>query len=334
MNLLVDIGNTRLKWLLIDPGWLLIDPGRMLVGSGGLLIDPGPSSVAAGEALNTSEKNIPSPHDSGERARVRGPYTGSTISPPPCKPGKETIQSIPGHALSGAPSLSLGGALLHGPDFMQQLDDAWSHLTVPHRVVVANVAGAEARQGLQSWVQRHWPAARLHFVVAVAAQLGVKNGYREPAQLGSDRWAALIGARQRVTGAVCVVDCGTAITLDALDAAGEFAGGVILPGITLARDALRARAPGIAAAEGDDSSCFARSTAAGVAAGTLYGAAGAMERIVAEFGARLGKDMHVLLTGGDAPRLRPLLHGRWVGATEAVPDLVLQGLARIAESLT
>ena len=296
MNLLVDMGNTRLKWLLIDTSWLLIDPG--------------PSSVAAGEVLNTSKKNIPAPRDSGERA-----------------------QGDAGHALSGAPSLPLGGSLLHGPDFTQQLDDAWSHLTAPHRVVVANVAGAKAQQDLQSWAQRHWPAARLHFVAAVAAQLGVKNRYHEPAQLGSDRWAALIGARQRVTGAVCVVDCGTAITLDALDAAGEFIGGVILPGITLARDALLARASGIAAAQGDDSQCFAHSTADGVAAGTLYGAVGAMERIVAEFGARLGKDMRVLLTGGDAPRLRPLLRGPWMETIEEVPDLVLHGLAHIAESL-
>ena len=263
MNLLVDMGNTRLKWLLIDPGWLLIDPGRKLVD----------------------------------------------------------------------PSLSSSGALLHGPNLMQQLDAAWGKLALPQRVVVANVAGAKAQQDLQSWVQRHWPAALMHVVTAVAAQLGVKNSYREPAQLGSDRWAALIGARRRVTGAVCVVDCGTAITLDALDAAGEFIGGVILPGIALARDALLTRAPGIAKTEGDDRQCFAHSTADGVAAGTLYGAVGAMERIVAEFGARLGKDMRVLLTGGDAPRLRPLLRGPWLEATEEVPDLVLQGLAHIAESL-
>jgi type III pantothenate kinase len=309
MNLLVDLGNTRLKWLLIDLDWLLIDPR---------------------ESLNTSEKNMPSPHESGERAtsagmreveqrreqlpRVRGSYTGSDASP-----------------LSN--TSPVGGALLHGADFTRQLDDVWSKLAAPQRMVVASVAGADAQQHLQAWVQHHWPATRLHFVAAVAAQLGVKNSYREPARLGSDRWAALIGARARVTGPVCVVDCGTAITLDALDAAGEFVGGVILPGIALARQALLARAPGIAAVEGDDSSCFAHGTADGVAAGTLYGALGAVERIVAEFGLRLGQDMRVLLTGGDAQRLRPYLNTRLACEVEEVPDLVLQGLARIAESL-
>lgn len=272
MNLLVDMGNTRLKWILVDPGWILVDPGWLLI------------DISRAEV---QERNLRS-----------------------------------------------GGALQRGVDLTRQLDEAWSKLVVPQRVVVASVAGAEAQHDLQTWVHHHWPAARLHYVVATAAQLGVKNSYYEPAHLGSDRWAALIGARQRVTGPVCVVDCGTAITLDALDAAGEFVGGVILPGIALARQALLARAAGIASTDGDGSTCFAHSTADGVAAGTLYGAAGAVERIVTEFGLRLGKDMRVLLTGGDAPHLRRHLHARLAYDMEEVPDLVLQGLARIAESLT
>ena len=269
MNLLVDMGNTRLKWLLIDTSWLLIDLGWLLSWA------------------ETRKRNL---HSGGERLR--------------------------------------------GADLARQLDDAWSKLTVPQRVVVANVAGAEAQQDLQTWVHHHWPAARLHFVLATATQLGVNNSYREPARLGSDRWAALIGARARWTGPLCLVDAGTALTVDALDANGAFVGGVILPGIELARRALLARAPGVTAVDGDDSSCFAHSTADGVAAGTLYGAVGAVERIVAEFGVRLGKDMRVLLTGGDAQRLRPHLHARLAYDIEEVPDLVLQGLARIAESLT
>ena len=180
MNLLVDLGNTRLKWICIDLGWLSHDPDWT-------------------EAL---ERN---PHSRG--------------------------------------------VLPRGEDFTRQLDDAWSKLAAPRRIVVANVAGADAQRTLQTWVQNHWPAATLRLVVAVAAQLGVKNGYREPARLGSDRWAALIGAHMRGPGPLCVVDCGTAITLDALNTAGEFVGGVILPGITLARQALLARAPGIATAE-------------------------------------------------------------------------------------
>lgn len=263
MNLLVDVGNTRIKWLMAGPHWLT------------------PASAGRSES-----------------------------------------------------GRSAGGVLPHAPDLMSQLEAAWSALAPPLRVVVANVAGRAVQEALQSWIRRNWPATRLHIAVASAAQLGVTNHYGEPERLGSDRWVAMIGARQRIMGPVCVVDGGTAITLDALDATGRFLGGVILPGIDLARTALTARAPGIALADGDASTCFARSTADGVAAGTLFGAAGAVERIAMEFGIRLGKDMRVLLTGGDGPRLHPLLHTRLAYEVEEVPDLVLQGLGHIAASLT
>ena len=230
---------------------------------------------------------------------------------------------------SGHPGQALGRAV----NMSYQLDLAWGKLAPPQWVVVTSVAGAAAEQDLRQWVQRCWPAARVHFVVAAAAGWGVKNSYREPARLGSDRWAALIAARHLTQAPVCVVDCGTAVTLDALNAAGEFVGGVILPGIALARQSLRLGVAGIAETEGDDTSCFARATTDAVAAGTFYGLVGAVERIVTELGAGLGKDTQVLLTGGDGLRLMPYLQGRVAYPMRPVPDLVLQGLARIAESL-
>ncbi len=275
MNLLLDMGNTRLKWRLDS------DRGR-------------PDNALA-------EKQDHARHP-------RGTLTHSSV-----------------------PAMDAGRAPV--ADFAQQLDAAWGALAAPQRVVLASVAAADSLHPVLQWLAQHWPATPLHSVTAVPAQLGVSNAYREPARLGSDRWAALIGARARSRGAQCLVDAGTALTLDALDADGVFAGGVILPGIALARQALLARAPGIAAADGDESSCFAHSTADGVAAGTLYGAVGAVERIVTEFGARLGPGMRVLLTGGDGPRLLPHLRIRLTYDVEEAPDLVLQGLARIAESL-
>ena len=226
-----------------------------------------------------------------------------------------------------------GQALVRTADMSLQLDLAWGDIPPPQWVVATSVAGAATERDVRQWVQRRWPVTHLHFVVAAAAGWGVKNNYREPARLGSDRWAALIGARHLTQGPVCVVDCGTAVTIDALNAVGEFIGGVILPGLVLARQSLRAGAAGITEIEGDDTQCFARTTADAVAAGTLYGLVGAVERIVAELGAGLGKDMQVLLTGGDGPRLASHLQGRGTFPLLSVPDLVLKGLARIAESL-
>ena len=224
-------------------------------------------------------------------------------------------------------------ALVRTDDTSRQLDLAWGDIPPPQWVVVASVAGAAVEQNVRRWAQRCWPAARVHFVVAATTGGGVKNSYRAPARLGSDRWAALIGARHLMQAPVCVVDCGTAVTIDALNAAGEFVGGVILPGIALARQSLRVGAADISETEGDDANCFARTTADAVAAGTFHGLVGAVERIVTELGAGLGKDTQVLLTGGDGPRLAPYLQGRIAYPMQSVPDLVLQGLARIAESL-
>ena len=74
-----------------------------------------------------------------------------------------------------------------------------------------------------------------HIVRPQAQQLGVKNLYRKPEQLGADRWAALIGARGLTGSAACVVDAGTAVTVEALSAKGEFLGGAIFPGLHLLR---------------------------------------------------------------------------------------------------
>jgi type III pantothenate kinase len=214
-----------------------------------------------------------------------------------------------------------------------QLDRTWGALAPPARVVASNVAGADVQGAITAWLQARWPGVPVHFLAASAAAHGVINRYREPARLGADRWAALIGARHAYTGPLCILDCGTAVTVDALNDAGEFLGGVILPGLGLARTALRQRAPGIDSIDGDETRCLARSTADAVAAGTLYGLAGGLERLLREFGAVLGAAMGVVITGGDAPRVLPYLQARVPYAWHAEPDLVLRGLARVAGSL-
>jgi type III pantothenate kinase len=104
---------------------------------------------------------------------------------------------------------------------------------------------------------------------------------------------------------------------------------VIFPGLRLLRASLARGTDAVRPPAGSDANCLGLSTADAVAAGTLFGLAGAIERVVHEQEARLGGDARVLITGGDAELLaariaRPLRH---------VPDLVLQGLARFAQTL-
>lgn len=230
-------------------------------------------------------------------------------------------QSAPGHWHSGA-------VTHRGADLTALLDQAWKNIGAPRTVVVSSVAAGAAREVLVRWLKHHaLPAA--HFIQAPPQQLGVTNRYHEPAQLGPDRWAALVAARALTTAPVSVIDGGTAVTVDALSADGEFLGGVIFPGLGLLRESLAQGAAGLGDAPGDASSCQARRTADAIAAGTLFGLAGAVERLLDEHRAQLGAGMQVLLTGGDAMPLSKMLRG----PVRVVPELVLQGLDRIADTL-
>lgn len=212
-------------------------------------------------------------------------------------------------------------------ELRELLDQVWGACPRPGRVVVTSVADAARRLELAAWIAAHW-SLEARFIVAQAEQCGVRNGYLEPQALGPDRWAALVGARALSPHATCVADCGTAVTIDALTADGLFAGGVILPGLRLQRSALAERTAGVRALDGDEASCLARASADAVAAGTVYGIAGAIERVWREFEEALGEEMVLYITGGDAGTIAARLSRPF----HPVPDLVLRGLACIAEA--
>jgi type III pantothenate kinase len=217
------------------------------------------------------------------------------------------------------------GARDYGDNFEHTLDGIFGACPRPARALVVTVADAVYGDTLAHWLKFRW-GLELERVVARDSQLGVTNGYLEPVRLGADRWAALIGARARFPGDVCVVDCGTAVTVDVLDAQGRFRGGVILPGLELMRSCLHKRTTGVRETEGEDRSCLARRTADAVAAGTLFGIAGAIDRIIEEQAAVLGTKPQVILTGGAATQILPHLRH----AAGHAPDLVLEGVAQIA----
>jgi type III pantothenate kinase len=121
---------------------------------------------------------------------------------------------------------------------LQRLPTVVGELPASTRVVVSNVAG----EAVAALLREYLAAMQCEptFVQSVAECCGVRNGYRTPQKLGSDRWAALIAARHQVAGGCLVVNCGTATTIDALSAQGEFLGGLILPGLSLMMNGLSA----------------------------------------------------------------------------------------------
>ena len=226
-----------------------------------------------------------------------------------------------------APNIWNIGTAVHAGQRMESvLDAAWGKFARPERIVMSSVAVPEARDALLAWCQRRWSLAPV-VIQAQAEQFGVRHCYAQPETLGADRWAALIAVRGLTKANVCIVDCGTAVTVDALAANGEFRGGAIFPGLQLLRASLLRGTGGIHAAEGESDSAFGCSTPDAVAAGTLQGLIGAVTRLLEEQMRVLGAGTQVFVTGGDAPLLLPHLK---VPAKE-VPDLVLRGLARIAE---
>ncbi len=224
------------------------------------------------------------------------------------------------------------GVLGYDADLHSALEREWTGLAQPRRVVAASVGGSERAQVLSAWVRDRW-SLPVHFLEAARNQLGVTNTYDEPASLGSDRWAALIAAHHLGANPACIVDCGTAVTVDALAADGVFIGGIILPGVTLMRDCLRTRSAGIRRVDGRDDNCLAHNTADGVSAGTVFGLAGAVARIVGEFRHTLGAEMRMIITGGDAPRVVAHLDGQPLPPITHEPKLVLKGLELVANSL-
>ncbi|MGA8863737.1 MAG: type III pantothenate kinase [Gallionella sp.] len=166
-----------------------------------------------------------------------------------------------------------------------------------------------------------------HFIVAREMQCGVRNGYSTPSQLGSDRWAALIAAWHLVKRACLVVDTGTATTIDALSARGEFVGGLILPGVELMQRSLASAAKQLKPAPGVYAP-FPQNSGDAICSGAIQASCGAIERQYR----LLGDDSApLLLSGGAAGMLLPYLDQKCFGVPSRIVDnLVLQGLLLIA----
>jgi len=199
----------------------------------------------------------------------------------------------------------------------------WSHAEKPEQVVVANVAGQRVEDELQQWVTSEWNIG-IEVVAASAQQLGIKNAYACPEQLGVDRWLALIAAHENSAVPVCVVDCGTAITIDALTADGQHQGGLILPGLDMMRQVMLDRTQISRIGTSECTELLAGDTAGGIAAGSLHAAAALVERVAQQMSA----SPRIILTGSDAPRLKAVMKLE----VEIDPELVMRGLALIAQS--
>lgn len=233
--------------------------------------------------------------------------------------GNTRIKWAIAHADAAPGDWAASGAVAHAD--IGALAQQWRDCGVQAgAVLVSNVAGADVEAQLAAQVAALAPDLPLTRFVSQQHRAGVRNGYRNPAQLGSDRFAAAIGARCLLPDrALVIATCGTATTVDALDATGQFKGGMILPGLGLMASSLArgtAQLPQVADIATLPAG-FADNTDDAILSGCLAAQAGAIERAVALLQADA-----CLLSGGAA---------RFVGPALAIPyrhidNLVLLGL--------
>ena len=198
----------------------------------------------------------------------------------------------------------------------------------PERIVISNVAGEGAHQLLVNWTSIF--DAEPLWLHGEAERCGVRSRYERPEQLGPDRWAALIAAHALEPGRAClVVNAGTCTTVDMLSAQGEFAGGVILPGIDLMRFVLHEHTGRLPLQEGSFREA-PRNTFDAIETGCRHAQAGAVERMFRA----LGPGSACLVSGGGGPALIERLAEGTAASGAGLPcryveNLVLEGLARI-----
>ena len=199
----------------------------------------------------------------------------------------------------------------------------------PDRILVSNVAGPVMAKTLTRLAKKVF-RVDIEFITAAREFQGLKSGYLDPTLLGADRWLALIGAWTKARSALCVVDAGTAVKVDSVDAGGQHLGGLIAPGIHMMREVLMSKTSDIAKAALHSSpslaGVLANNTTAAVSRGAVFALAGMAERAAEVIAQSTATTPRLFITGGDAN----LIAGTMSLKGEIVPDLVLQGLAVIA----
>lgn len=205
----------------------------------------------------------------------------------------------------------------------------WQNLKRPEQVLIANVTGSETASALTAWIAENWSLEAV-FVLTEKRRFGVNNGYQEAEKLGVDRWVAMVGARCVSKSHNTIIDCGTAITIDALDANGQHQGGVIIPGIRLMHESLFRKTSQIPEQEMGDIVYLGRNTQDCVWGGIVHTLAAAIDRISNAMADSMQKqspgEVCHLLTGGNAEALLPYLENSY----RLEPDLIFRGLRVIA----
>jgi type III pantothenate kinase len=191
------------------------------------------------------------------------------------------------------------------------------------QILISSVASAEREVELAGQLTRRW-SLEPWFARTEQATGRLQSCYVEPARMGVDRWLAMLGAIERKSGRVAVIDAGSALTIDIVAESGQHEGGYIIPGPELMERALLKDTDRVRFAESAEYRLQpGQSTAEAVRNGIAVAQAGAVALVLQELEI---DSSQAVFCGGGSPVLMRLLNS----GSDYVPDLVFEGLELMA----
>ncbi len=232
-------------------------------------------------------------------------------------------------------TLTVNARLYQYTDRLEDVKDILSCYQI-NSLLMVHVLGDAFESRVTQYCQKEKIPSQL--VQSVAFCCGVSNGYERAGQLGADRFVALIAAHHRFPRHnVIIVDCGTAVTIDALTSDGQHLGGLIMPGLQLSTNTLikntRLRVtPGY-----QQPRLLATNTHDAITSGSIYGLSGAIRHVSSLLNNTVfTRPAKIVLCGGDsavvASHLAGHTHYKKDKDMEVVPELVMEGLTIINET--
>lgn len=228
--------------------------------------------------------------------------------------------------------------------------DALTRIKLPtaDRAIISNVAGDTIAQQLTQTILNTSSDRQtsIQWVNSEAEACGVKNTYQIPDTLGTDRWAAMIGAWHMHHQACVIVNVGTTVTIDAVIPnanSGVFIGGLILPGLYLMQSSLHtntAQLPNVNQLKNNTSVLHQNITLGlnthdAIQYGALSAVAGAIEQVAATLTTKTNASPLIIMTGGDASVIEAYLSNKKgknsvIKSMQMVDNLVLLGLYQLS----
>ena len=213
------------------------------------------------------------------------------------------------------------GAVAWDEDVAATLAQAWKGLAQPQRVLGASVVHASRENQIEQLVTESF-VRHIEWVRTPAEACGVRIAYAEPQRLGVDRFLAMVAARHEGCAPCVLAGIGTALTLDALTADGRHLGGLIAPGPLLMQQSLLGATARVRPEHPGAIHAIADNTADAVVSGCWQAVAALIERFAMHVARSSDGAQRLLLDGGDAANLLPLLDL----PAELAADSVLRGL--------